>query len=204
MGVSARVHSAQALEDFRGRLAEFRLEVIEALAAANAGLQQMFDWLEQQQKHWRHEEQKRNEAVIRARRDLEERRHAQARDHRGCTEQEVAYRKARQRLQEAEDKGQRCRAWLRHLPQHQTEYDAPARMLAGMMESEVVRALALLRQKTDLLAEYTSLQASSDPGTPNPSATSSIESGSDAPASSAVLPSEPPTNVSPGQSVLSE
>ena len=159
MGVSARVYSAQALEDFRGKLAEFRLEVIEALAAADAGLHQMFDWLEQQQKHWRHEGQKRSEILIRARRELEERRHSNSRDHRGCTEQEVAYRKARQRLQEAEDKAQRCRVWLRLLPQHQIEYEAPARMLAGMMESEAVRALALLRQKVDLLAEYSSLQA---------------------------------------------
>ncbi len=159
MGVSARVYSAQALEDFRGKLAEFRLEVIEALAAADAGLHRMSDWLEQQQKHWRHEGEKRSEIVIRARRELEERRHANSRDHRGCTEQEIAYRKARQRLQEAEDKAQRCRTWLRLLPQHQIEYEAPARMLAGMMESEAVRALALLRQKVELLAEYTSLQA---------------------------------------------
>ncbi|HEV8058271.1 MAG TPA: hypothetical protein VGP68_00230 [Gemmataceae bacterium] len=158
MGVSARLHSAQALQDFRGSLAEFRLEVIEALAAADAGLQHMFDWLEHQQKHWRHEAGKRSELVIRARRELEERRHSNARDHRGCTEQEVAYRKARQRLQEAEEKGQRCRFWLRLLPQHQVEYDAPARMLAGMMETEVVKALGLLRQKIDLLQEYTELQ----------------------------------------------
>src|SRR5882724_9414959 len=136
MGTSARLHSAQALQDFRGHLDEFRLEVIEALAAADASLQQMFDWLEQQQKHWRHEAQKRSEQVLRARRELEERRHSNARDHRGCTEQEIAYRKARQRLEEAEDKGQHCRRWLRVLPQHRIEYDAPARMLGGMMETE--------------------------------------------------------------------
>jgi hypothetical protein len=164
MGVSARLHSAQALQDFRGNLAEFRLEVIEALAAADAGLQQAFDWLEQQRKHWGHEAQKRSEVVIRARRELEERRHTHARDHRGCTDQEQAYRKARQRLQEAEDKGQRCRFWLRLLPQHQVEYDGPARMLAGMMETEVVKALALLRQKLELLQEYTQMHAALDAG----------------------------------------
>ena len=178
MGVSARLHSAQALQDFRGNLAEFRLEVIEALAAADAGLQQMFDWLEQQRKHWGHEAQKRSEIVLRTRRELEERRHTHARDHRGCTDQEQAYRKARARLQEAEDKGQRCRFWLRLLPQHQIEYDGPARMLAGMMETEVVRALSLLRQKLDLLQEYTELHAELDAGTsgagaPNVAASSS-------------------------------
>ncbi len=159
MGVSARIYSAQSLEEFRGRFSEFRQEVIEALASADAGLQQMNDWLEQQLKHWRHEEQKRSEVVIRARRELEERRHAHSRDHRGCTDQEVAYRKARQRLQEAEEKGQRCRVWLRVLPQHRTEYDGPARALAGMMDTEVVKALAILRQKVDLLAEYQALRA---------------------------------------------
>jgi hypothetical protein len=174
MGVSARVYSAQALEDFRAKLVEFRQDVIEALAAADAGLQQMYDWLEQQLEYWRHEEQKRSEILIRARRELEERRHASARDHRGCTEQEVAYRKARQRLEEAEEKGKRCRNWSKVLPQHQTEYNGPARTLAGMMETEVVRALALLRQKIDLLAEYQSLKAglegSSLPTSPDASA----------------------------------
>jgi hypothetical protein len=159
MGLSARIYSAQALEEFRGRLSEFRQEVIEALASADAGLQQMYDWLEQQLKHWRHEEQKRSELVVRARRELEERRHSHSRDHRGCTDQEIAYRKARQRLQEAEEKGQRCRVWLKMLPQHQTEFDGPARALGGMMETEVVKALAILRQKVDLLAEYQALRA---------------------------------------------
>jgi hypothetical protein len=163
MGTSARLHSAEALQDFRGRLDEFRLDVIEALVAADAALQQMFDWLEQQQKHWRHEAQKRSELVIRARRELEERRHSNARDHRGCTEQEVAYRKARQRLEEAEDKAQRCRTWLRRLPQERIEYDAPSRMLAGMMETEMVRALALLRQKIEILEEYTTMRAGLEP-----------------------------------------
>lgn len=164
MGTSARLHSSEALQDFRGRLDEFRLEVIEALAAVDASLQQMYDWLEHQQKHWRHESQKRSELVIRARRELEERKHSNARDHRGCTEQEVAYRKARQRLEEADNKAQRCRSWLRMLPQQQIEYDAPARMLAGMMETEVVRALALLRQKTEILDQYTTLRAGLESG----------------------------------------
>jgi hypothetical protein len=199
MGVSARLHSAQALQDFRGNLAEFRLEVIEALAAADAGLQQLFDWLEQQRKHWGHEAQKRSEVVMRARRELEERRHTHARDHRGCTDQEQAYRKARQRLQEAEDKGQRCRFWLRLLPQHQVEYDGPARMLAGMMETEVVRALALLRQKLDLLQEYTQVQAGLDAGNAGASVPIVAQSTEAAPE---IGP--PPANEANGPAVVAE
>jgi hypothetical protein len=199
MGVSARLHSAQALQDFRGNLAEFRLEVIEALASADAGLQQMFDWLEHQRKHWGHEAQKRSEAVVRARRELEERRHTHARDHRGCTDQEQAYRKARARLQEAEDKGQRCRFWLRLLPQHQVEYDGPARMLAGMMETEVVRALALLRQKLDLLQEYTELKGALDAGISGAGAPIAVE------ASELVLENGPaPANEANGPAVVAE
>jgi hypothetical protein len=196
MGVSARLHSAQSLEDFRGRLAEFRLEVIEALAAADAGLQHMFDWLEQQSKHWRHEAQKRGEALIRARRELEERRHMHARDHRGFTEQEQAYRKARQRLEEAEEKGQRCRSWMRELPQYQIEYDAPARTLAGMMETEVVRALAVLRQKLDILQEYSALQARLDAenGGPKPPIQGEGEPSAAAPETAPEMDERPPTN----------
>jgi hypothetical protein len=199
MGVSARLHSAQALQDFRGNLAEFRLEVIEALAAADAGLQQMFDWLEQQRKHWGHAAQKQSEVVMRARRELEERRHTHARDHRGCTDQEQAYRKARQRLQEAEDKGQRCRFWLRLLPQHQVEYDGPARMLAGMMETEVVRALALLRQKLDLLQEYTQMHAALDAGNSVASVPIVAQAGDVAPENGAS-----PANEANGPAVVAE
>jgi hypothetical protein len=196
MGTSARLHSAEALQDFRGRLDEFRLEVIEALAAADASLQQIVDWLEQQQKHWRHESQKRSELMIRARRELEERRHSNARDHRGCTEQEIAYRKARQRLEEADDKAQRCRTWLRQLPQYRIEYDAPARMLSGMMETEVLRALALLRQKIEVLEQYTTMRAgleSSDvsdkPSSPlEPGAAGTEATSANEPTSVPVLP----------------
>jgi hypothetical protein len=205
MGISARLHSAQALQDFRGNLAEFRLEVIEALAAADAGLQQMFDWLERQRKHWGHEAQTRSELVMRARRELEERRHTHARDRRGCTDQELAYRKARQRLQEAEDKGKRCRFWLRLLPQHQVEYDGPARTLAGMMETEVVRALALLRQKLDLLQEYTELHAELDASSSGKTAPVVAEAASTARTVEVPTKTETsPANEGGGQAVVGE
>ena len=93
----ARLHSLQALQDLRASLVDFRLGATEALESAESDLGRLGEWLEQQKKHWHHQAQLRSEEVIRAKRDLDERKHG-SKDHRGTTEQELALRKARHRL----------------------------------------------------------------------------------------------------------
>ena len=157
MGVSANLQSLLALQDFRGKLAEFRLDAIEALGSVDSALHDMHDWLIGQQKHWQHQAQKRSEDVIRARRELEERKNAPGK--RGYSDQELAHRKAKQRLQEAEEKVERCRAWQRLLPQYENEYQGPARMLGGFLETDIAKAVAVLGVKLEILEQYAALHA---------------------------------------------
>jgi hypothetical protein len=157
MSASANLQSLLALQDFRGKLAEFRLDAIEALASVDNALHGVHEWLIAQQKHWQYQAQKRGEEVIRARRELEERKNAPGK--RGYSDQELAYRKAKQRLQEAEEKSDRCKAWQRLLPQHENEYQGPARQLAGFLDTDLAKAIALLAAKIELLEQYAAMQA---------------------------------------------
>jgi truncated hemoglobin YjbI len=67
--------------------------------------------------------------------------------------------KARQRLQEAEEKVERTRRWLRLLPDALAEVETPSRHLAGLLESDLRQALALLDGKIAALTAYAELAA---------------------------------------------
>lgn len=153
MAGSARLQSLQALQALHGSLAQFRLDATEALADTENGIRRLQEWLDQQRKHWQQQVQHRNEEVARAKRDLEERKLAHFGGH---SEQEILLRKARKRLEEAEAKVERCRHWIHMLPQHVNEYLGPARALGGMLDAELVRAMATVAQKIELVTEYTS------------------------------------------------
>jgi hypothetical protein len=80
-----------------------------------------------------------------------------------CTEQEMILRRARQRLEEAEDKLAASRRWLPALRREIDEYQGPARQLSGFLEIDHVRALALLQQRIDALDAYVHLAGPTRP-----------------------------------------
>jgi hypothetical protein len=81
-----------------------------------------------------------------------------------CTEQEDILRAALHRLDEAEDKLARMRRCQPAFRRAVDEYLGPARQLAGFLEGEQPRALALLQQKIDALEAYAQLTAPPPPG----------------------------------------
>jgi hypothetical protein len=82
----------------------------------------------------------------------------------GLVEQEIALRRAQQRLREAEDKLAVTRRWLVLLPEAVNQYHGPSRQLAGMLDSNLKQSLALLRGKIDSLEAYVA-QAPPGPAT---------------------------------------
>ena len=86
----------------------------------------------------------------------------------GTTEQEIALRKAQQRLKEAEAKVETVRRWQLQLPQAIHEYEGPARQLGGWLEADLRTVVAILDQRIAALEAYVALTPSSpaDPGTP--------------------------------------
>ena len=149
MGPSARVGSIEKLQALHAALARFGVEAQAALDAGRSEIRRALDGLHDALKHWQVEVQRRQEDVNRARADLSHARalHKDEGGRTGTVEQEIALRKARQRLQEAEEKLERTRRWLRVLPDALAELETPSRQLAGMLEADLRQALALLDGK---------------------------------------------------------
>jgi hypothetical protein len=167
MAGTARVTSVAALEDFKARLAEFGVDAGNALVSIQTEIRRVFEWLEAQAKLWQREVQKRQELVSRARSDLDARKWM-TRDglSAGTTEQEIALAEAIRGLRRAEEKVDNCRRWSLALPQEAIECEGPARVLAGMLESDLRLATSLLDQKIAALEAYLALIVPSALGTP--------------------------------------
>src|SRR5262249_11105377 len=69
-------------------------------------------------------------------------------------EQEENLRKAKAKLQLAEEKVTKCRRWLAQLPRAILEYEGPGRQLAGVIDTEVPKMLGLLDRKLAALEAY--------------------------------------------------
>jgi hypothetical protein len=160
MSEFARVTSIEALKDFRADLCTFGERAQEGLSSVQMQIQRAFDWLDQQAKDWRREVRRWEEAVAQARAELARRKMIRIGDRApDCTEQEDILRAALRRLDEAEDKLAKTSRWLPHFRRAVEEYQGPARQLAGFLEGEQPRALALLDQKIDALEAYARLAA---------------------------------------------
>src|SRR5262249_28291614 len=132
--------------------------------AVEMQLRRAHDWLKDQERYWQRQIRERQEAVVRAKIELEQRKF-ENRDGkgRGTTEPEIALRRAQQRLKEAEDKQANCKRWAPELQHAAAEYQGPARLLAGALETDLKQSVALLDQKLDALERYLALQAPSAP-----------------------------------------
>jgi hypothetical protein len=150
---AARVTSVDALREFRAGLCSFGLTAREALCATDVEIRRFLDWLHGQQKYWKQELRRREEAVLQAKAELSVRKFYRD-NHRGTTEPEIALRKAQERLREAEEKVRNVVRWLNELPRALTEYEGPARQLSGMLDADLTRAVARLGQKLDALEAY--------------------------------------------------
>jgi len=166
MSEFARVTSIEELTEFRADLCTFGERAQEGLSSVQMAIQRTLEWLDGQDKYWQREVRRWDEAVAQARAELARRKMIRIGDRvPDCTEQEDILRKARHRLEEAEDKLARTRRWLPAFRRSVDEYHGPARQLGGFLEAEHARALALLQQKIDALEAYARPTAPPPPGT---------------------------------------
>jgi hypothetical protein len=166
MNPSARVFAVDALREFHAALARFGAKARESLAEGEMEVRHAFDWLEERLQYWTHEVQVREEAVTRCRTDLALARAVPTNWRTATTEPEIALARAKARLREAEDKVAVVRRWRRELPQAVTEYELPARRLAGFLDGDLLQALALLAAKADALRAYLELTPAARPPAP--------------------------------------
>ncbi|HTU21755.1 MAG TPA: hypothetical protein VMG10_27200 [Gemmataceae bacterium] len=163
MSQSARVSSLDAIKALHAALVRYGPEAQEALGAAEIEIRRVFDFLHDQLKHWQRQVEKRQEDVNRARADLTHARAIRQGERSGYVEQEIALRKAQNRLREAEEKVVVTRRWLVHLPQAVHEYEGPSRRLGGMLDADFKQGLAVLENKIAILEAYMAVQVAEPP-----------------------------------------
>jgi chromosome segregation ATPase len=159
MSQTARVGSIESLKALHAALTRLGPEAREALGAAEIEIRRVFDYVHDQLKYWQRQVEKRQEDVNRARSDLAHARAIRQGERSGYVEQEIALRKAQVRLREAEDKVVVVRRWLVHLPQAVSEYEGPARRLAGLLDADLKQGLAILERKINILDAYAAAEA---------------------------------------------
>ncbi len=157
MNHQAKIHDVDSLRELHEALAKFGVRAREALDVAGAELRRAADFLERQQAYWQHEVIRRREDLLRAKADLSRQRWLHDGERVGTSEKELAVHRARERLREAEEKGEAVRRWQRTLPQVAAEYEGPARRLAGMLEADLRAGLALLETRSAALEAYLAL-----------------------------------------------
>jgi hypothetical protein len=174
MNAGAGVTSFDVLHDWYAALAAFRTEADHALTELSLSLQRAAAWLGEQEQYWRREIRVREEDVTQAKAELANRQWPDGSGHKpDTTVQEKNLRRAKARLQAAEDRLASVRRWMVRLPREiSATYEGAAGRLAHFIDADLPSGLALLSRQLTALEKYADLQAE---GTPAPVSTSNAE-----------------------------
>jgi hypothetical protein len=158
MTQSAQVHNLELLKRFHAALARYGLDAQTALGSAALEIRRVYDTLDDRLKFWQQQVFKRQEEVVQARASLSHARAMSEGRNTGCVEQELALRKAQERLREAEGKVTTTRRWKRELPEMIKDVEGPARVLSGFIEADLRQAIAQLETRIGALEAYMEMQ----------------------------------------------
>jgi len=166
MSHEARVLSVEVLEELRAALVRFKQEASAALGSVALIVERIAIWLEQQERLWKQEIRKREQAVSEARLELQRRKLMTTVQDRppDTSEQEKALRKAQARLQEAEQKLQATKSWMVRWPRVVNECSTSGQRLGEFLETEMPQLLAWMQGRIEALEAYLALQAPEPPG----------------------------------------
>jgi hypothetical protein len=163
MTTAAHLESLELLGRLREALTRFGHDAQGALASAETVLRRVENGLEERLAFWQAQVLKRQEDLNRARTDLSFARSLHKGKSTGCVEQEIAVKKAQERLRDAEAKVAVTRRWIRDLPNHIKDYEGPARVLAGFVEADLKQAVAVLDGRMAALEAYIAAAAPTTP-----------------------------------------
>jgi chromosome segregation ATPase len=164
MSQFANVTSITSLAELKASFATFTSEACEALSSLEMEIRRSLDWLQEQLKYWQATVRKCEDEVFQAKQELARRKMMRISDRPlDTTEQEKALRKARARLEHAEEKVKATRQWLRKLPEEIINFEGPARQLAGMLDADMPKIDALLERKITALEAYVQTESGPAP-----------------------------------------
>jgi hypothetical protein len=164
----SRVYEIDLLKRLHAALARFGNDAQTALGAAAMTIHRTREALEERRKHWLREVHRRQEEASQARSALAHARALHRGQSVGCIEQELALRKALQRLDEAEGKVVTVKRWQLALPDAVKDFEALARGLSGRLDGDLRQSLALLQGKIASLEAYLALLPAVGDVTPPP------------------------------------
>lgn len=154
--MTADVRSIAALRDWYAALTGYGETLAEGLAGVELELRRGFDWLDEQLSRWQVAVRECEEDVVQAKADLSARKFTgwDGREP-DTTVQERALRRAKARLEYAQDQVVKTRGWIGRLPKLIDElYRGAANRLTGTLEAELPRGLAALKRKIETLEVY--------------------------------------------------
>ena len=158
---SAQVHAIQRLVDFESSVKTFIDKAKSAMGSNTMEIRRCQGWLETQLDQWKGEIRRAEEAVFAAKNELARKKMMRISDRPpDTTDQEKILRRARARLEHAEEKRDNTKKWLMRFPDEVEEYDGQARPFQDMLEFEMVKMVLFLQQKIAALEAYQKINPS--------------------------------------------
>ncbi len=159
-GPGADVRSIDALREWLIALSNYRSSAVEVQSGLELEIRRAFDWLEDQVKRWKTAVKDCEEEVLQAKNALSGRKFTDSTGRMpDTTVQERDLRRAKARLEHAEEQVAKCRSWLLKLPKLVEEnYTGAARRLRTILEADMPGAMAGLERKIAILDSYAELQ----------------------------------------------
>src|SRR5262245_55356780 len=156
MAETARVTSLDAVKEFRETLVIFCENVRAGLCANEMESRHILDWLlSQQPAYWSRQLRDRQEEMAQAQADLHQIKMRRAQGARvDDIEQKKALERAKERVEEAEEKIELVRRWGRIAQQAIDEYQTRARRLADLVEGNPPGSVVFLDRVVASLESY--------------------------------------------------
>ncbi len=164
MSHSARVQSIDALGIFAGALRSFGDEASVALAELEAEVNRAIQWVRYDLKeYWTRQIRLAQTEVAEARLNLERKQIFQDPDERrSFWEEKKALEAAQRRLRVGQEKLEAVRRWTRLLDREFMDYKGNVAPLAGWLQADLARGLALLKRLSGTLESYVSLESAGE------------------------------------------
>lgn len=156
----ADVRSIDALREWYAALTGYGEMLSESMAGVELEIRRGLEWLEEQLSRWRQAVRDCEQDVVQAKAELSARKFPGF-DGRmpDTTVQERNLRRAKARLEYAEEQVVKTRSWIGRLPKMIDEvYRGPSHRLVGRLEAELPKGLALLSRRIEALEQYANLR----------------------------------------------
>ncbi len=156
MSGPAQVQSVEAIEIFRGALAQFEHRAQDALEILASEMRRALDWLEHERPaYWKEQSRIAGDEIHQAKRDLERCLAFPVADERpSCREERAILRRSQVRLDRCREQSERVRYWNRQLHHELLEYEGRIGSLQRLLEIELPAARAKLQQIVRRLDAY--------------------------------------------------